>query len=230
MNLYKQFQVLNRMSAIHRYSRDRPIIPESDLEHTGWVSLFSYLMARELESTMYEGFTIDYRQLYGKSILHEMDEVLMGDTPSPTKYYNVDILEAHRRMERASVRTIAEFLGCGLEGGLGIYHTWLDSKGDSLEGRIVKMADLMAVVYKVWVEITLFNNLSFTNVLTEVSETLSNIVASPPKFDEDEEPRDSVNQFLFGKVHDAQSLLLECQLIVHGRTYLPQAITMEQPE
>lgn len=219
--LFNSFQVLHRLSSINRYSRDKFVHPETDLEHIGWVSMWSYLAAKDIESQLGGEVSIDYGKLLIKAVSHEFDETLTGDVSSPTKYYNNDVLKSHKLMESHSVKSVERFLN------LSIYEDWANAKDSSLEGIIVKWADTLAVVYKVWVEVNLFNNSSFGIVLEEISDTIDNIGSNLEHQSGCEEQDDitfRLNSIFYSYYIQAKDILNTSKSINEFKDYLPGRI------
>jgi 5'-deoxynucleotidase YfbR-like HD superfamily hydrolase len=168
METLKIFSVIHAAEAATRYSRDDCSIPENVLTHTGWVATWCLFCAKDLEAA---GAVIDYGSLLQKAIVHDFDEIGTGDIPRVTKYARKDCLEAFKEIERVSVKGLDKFTG------IKLYDLWDSAKDRSTEGLLVKFADIAAVVYKSWTEITRKNNYSFSRVSIEVEGMLDGILA-----------------------------------------------------
>lgn len=147
MNIIDLFSVCNSLSTITRYSQTHLLKDESVLEHIGFVALFCLLMKDELQ---FEG---DLGQLLGKALVHDLDEVITGDVARPTKYFNQDSINMFRQIEVVGIEQLVDKFDIDKE----IFDLWDESKkGES--GRIVKIADLISVAYKIWMEVIVLNN------------------------------------------------------------------------
>ena len=114
--------------------------------------------------------TIDYSSLLQKAIVHDFDELGTGDIPRVTKYADQACLERFKIIENKSIQQLEKFIDCDL---LGL---WNSAKDSSLEGKLVKFADISAVVYKSWIEIVRKNNYSFHRVSREVEAVLKGVM------------------------------------------------------
>lgn len=204
--IFKSFKILQQFSSVKRYSRDRLICPENDLEHTGFVALISYFLALEVRKL---GVEINLEKLLVGAIVHDIDEALTGDVPRPTKHNNNSLLEEIKRLEFNSVKTIFEYLDQENSQN-NIVKDWEDAKKDgTIEGDIVKLADTLSVVYKVWVEVVLMSNRSFLIVAEEIKqalefqlEKLENTAYSPKNIE--------YGLWLCNTYEDSLSIVLEC--------------------
>lgn len=197
--LFSSFRIIQQFSAVSRYSRDRLICPENDLEHTGWVVMWSYFFATEIQNRFNED--IDFAKLMCGAAVHDIDEALTGDIPRPTKYYNKKIHKAIKGLENKSVKTIQKFMS-HTDDNRNIFTDWENAKGpNSLEQKIVKIADFMSVVYKVWLEVVLLGNKSFIIVAEEVKDVIV-------KSNEDETTE--IGRYINSLYDDAEQILDEC--------------------
>lgn len=162
----KVFSALSAAEAATRFSRDEIVDKESVLLHTGWVASFCLLAAKEIEQNNIA--FIDYGKLLQGAIVHDFDEIGTGDIPRITKYADPIALAKFREIEERSVRALEGFLGIS-----NLFELWAKAKDDSVEGKIVRIADIAAVVYKVQMEIIHKNNYSFYRVSVELAEELA---------------------------------------------------------
>lgn len=170
--LMKSFFMINEFSSVTRYSKNRPMIQENDLEHTGWVALWSYLTAVDIQNKF--DVQIDFAKLLSQSICHDLDETITGDILRPTKYANQTIEEEIKKTEAQAVCQIADFFthfpGIGKR---DLFTDWIIAKEiETLEGLTVKVADIMSVVYKTWQEVLMMNNFCFISIAYEVKSAL----------------------------------------------------------
>ena len=145
MKISKVNELTSRMSAIDRYSQTRLVNPESVLEHTGWVCFTCLMIADEL---MQNGEHIDLGKLMSSAAIHDVEEIITGDIPSPTKYSSPEMTARLKQFEDKSAREL-------LSGSM--YAIWRNAK-QGKEGFIVELADKLAVVYKIQQETEEFGN------------------------------------------------------------------------
>ena len=93
-----------------------------------------------------------------KAVFHDVDEVVTGDIPRPTKYFSNESKDIFDKIASQGINQIISELDIkNNEGSREIEALWKNSKNDD-EGRIVALADLAAVVYKIWEEVILLGN------------------------------------------------------------------------
>lgn len=134
-----------KMSAIDRYSQTRLMNPESVLEHTGFVCFACLMIADEL---MAAGEHIDLGKLMASAAIHDVEEVIVGDIPSPTKYSSNYVTVGIKDFEDKSARKLLSER---------LYGIWKNAK-EGKEGFIVELADKLAVVYKIQQETLEYGN------------------------------------------------------------------------
>jgi len=141
----KIFSLTRDLACVTRYSQSYIAKEESVLEHTGFVCLVSMAVATRL---MNAGEEIDIGKLLGRATAHDLDEVITGDIPRPTKYANDEVREALHKMETINMKEIST----SVFQTSNVYLAWRNAKDDSKEGVILRVVDAMAVVYKAWHE------------------------------------------------------------------------------
>lgn len=167
MNLKKTIEFLHGMSSIRRYSQTKLVNEESVLEHTGFVGCISYFIARELQRN---GMKIDMGVLFEKAMLHDMEEVIVGDIPRPTKYATSHIKLSLEQIEKEAMMQIEKDVSVG-----ELRSRWALAK-DGAEGAIVASADAIAVVYKAYQEIHIFGNKAIANHIKGLKESIECLI------------------------------------------------------
>jgi len=164
-------------ATITRYSQSHLIRNESVLEHTGFVSMFCLILSDRIPD-------VDKTELLSRAIVHDMEESIVGDISRTTKYFDADVRSSILRVEKYAMRTISSELG----GSNFMYDLWARSKDDSIEGRIVQLADAISVLLKVYEETIILNNRSikthvenliqtFVSMIDDDNEVICSIVA-----------------------------------------------------
>jgi 5'-deoxynucleotidase YfbR-like HD superfamily hydrolase len=189
------FTTIHQLSSVSRYSRDNMTQRESVLEHTGFVGLFALFLAKKLEkdvlSQNQDFIGIDFEELLTRALVHDIDETILGDVSRTTKYYKPEIKEMFSKIESESVISLSEFIG------IDVARPWHRAKDGTLEGYILKLTDLAAVVFAVWREVTLLGNLSMLRVAEEVEQFL--IKFKLPH-------NDKLNEFFGGIIEELKSI------------------------
>lgn len=152
--LLEIFDINYKMSALTRYSQTHLVKEESVLEHTGFVCSMAYYIGMVLVK---ENVPLNIGVLLSKAVVHDMDEIITGDIPRPTKYYNEGVRGALQEIEDANMLKISAEVE--LE---SIFYDWKKAK-DGKEGLIVAICDSLAVVYKVYYEVIMFGNMTIAD-------------------------------------------------------------------
>lgn len=163
----KLFSIIHQLAAVRRFSRDYCAEPETVLTHMGFCGFFAFVLAERLIKA---GVQVDLGKLYRRVMMHDIDEAALGDIPRTTKYWNSTIRHAFAEAEHEAVGELCEELGLP-----NLIEWWATAKSEDIEGYIMKMTDIAAVVYKVWSEVSLLNNLSFCRVARELRQFLDQI-------------------------------------------------------
>lgn len=144
-------RISRSLSAIQRYSHTKLLSPESVLEHSGFVALISYYICQRLNNV---GENLDTGLAVIKAIVHDIDESVTGDIPRITKYYNNEI---HNALDDLSVLAVSGMVHCLDLSSL--FDHW-DQAKLGREGAVVALADIVAVVNKVYEEVVSYGNTS----------------------------------------------------------------------
>ena len=163
--LARRFTIAFQLSSVQRFSRDFMQKPENVLEHIGFCTFYAVLLAKKAEAA---GNKVDYGSLMPSVMAHDLDESVLGDMPRSTKYLTPQIRSAVAAAEELAVNKISTWLKTNLT------PAWFNAKR-GLEGEILKLADIAAVVYKNWVEIEMLNNRSFLRVCLETKDYVDSI-------------------------------------------------------
>jgi 5'-deoxynucleotidase len=141
----KIFELARDMAAITRWSQAYCLKEESVLEHTGFVAVYALRLAYKHDC--------DIGEVMERAIVHDMEETITGDIPTPTKYSSPEMLAMISDLSDAAAVDISRsvFFGC-------MYHPWKKAKMGDDPGYIIVLADIAAVVYKIWIEQSLGNH------------------------------------------------------------------------
>lgn len=132
---------MRRMHHIGRYSSIPVINRENVAAHSWEVAFYSMLIAADLLENNYE---VNYGSLLKKAISHDVSEVLSGDIIRSYKHGSPEMLKACHDADTLNMVSLTEevdgFAGIVLE------RAWLYAKNESIEGAIVRFADMLCVV------------------------------------------------------------------------------------
>ncbi len=149
--MYKFFAYLNRMKYINRWGLMHSNITENIMEHSQQVAVIAHALA--VISNVYFGGKLDADSIAVKALFHETSEVLTGDLPTPIKYFNPEIRDAYKQLERYSNERLLTYL----PEELSSYYAGIINDADSVEHRFVKYADKLCAYIKCIDEVKMGN-------------------------------------------------------------------------
>ncbi len=150
--MYKFFAYLNRMKYINRWGLMHSNMMENIMEHSQQVAVIAHALATI--SNVYFGGHLNADSIAVKALFHETSEVLTGDLPTPIKYFNPEIRDAYKRLERYS----NERLLTHLPEELATEYSRIIEDSDSVEHRFVKYADKLCAYIKCIDEVKMSNS------------------------------------------------------------------------
>jgi len=182
MNVIKVFSISQSMASIRRYSQLHLVKPESVMEHTGFVCLFTYLLCEEINSV--SGEKVDIGLALQRAVVHDIDEVVTGDIPRPTKYFSETSKKVFDEIAESGVDQIIDELDVWElpdEAISKLRKNWVEAKLGR-EGFLIALADLSSVVFKIWDEVILLGNkkliLQGDQVFTYLEQFIGNAMSS----------------------------------------------------
>lgn len=140
----KIFDVIDGMSNVRRWSHAYCHKEEFVIEHTAIVSLIALKIGMDIGADMHT--------LLQRALLHDMEEIITGDIPTPTKYANPKLTAEIHAYELESAEKVSQAFGTYA------LDSWIFAKDNTVEGNIITLADSAAVVYKIVRELRLGNN------------------------------------------------------------------------
>lgn len=161
-----------RLKYVQRFTSCRTLQKESVAEHSYFTSLYALVIAEWYEK-MYQDATElggyimpDFRTLLSKALVHDLEECITGDIPRDFKHRSV-ALNTH--IDKEARRAIQKVIVDIFQGDETIWtRMWQDSKDDSLEGRIISLADFLSVVSYVYEETRVARSLVLREQLTSL--------------------------------------------------------------
>jgi 5'-deoxynucleotidase YfbR-like HD superfamily hydrolase len=148
MKIRNHMNLLSRMTTVQRYSQYHLCVPESVLEHSAFVAMISMFIANHIELDM-----VERCKVIEKALMHDVDEVVTGDISRPVKYHSKELRLMIAAMESENMERISDEI---LESDR-FFYVWRDSK-EGKAGSIVALADVLAVVYKLYDEVVMRGN------------------------------------------------------------------------
>ena len=137
------YALLGRMKYITRWGLMRNTFSENIQEHSHQVAVLAHALALIRRDIL--GLpTPDPDKCAVAALYHDASEILTGDMPTPIKYYNPDIKQAYKQVERIAGERLLEMLPEALRNSYRDYV--LEDVGDMLP--IVKAADKLSAYIK----------------------------------------------------------------------------------
>ena len=156
----KLVEFFSAMSAVDRFSQFRLVNPESILEHTGMVAIMTLMICQKVDANI----DVELAALR-HAMCHDIDEILTGDIPMPTKYSNQSIKNMIDDISYNNIMIIDRSYGTELT------DYWTTPA--RAEKAIVKLADVIAVYYKARQEIDLFGNKTMISAIQILPDGLA---------------------------------------------------------
>ena len=150
--MFKFFAFLNRMKYIKRWSLMRSTVTENIMEHSQQVAVIAHALATI--SNTYFGGNLDANSIAVKALFHETSEVLTGDLPTPIKYFNPEIRDAYKKLEKYSNDKLLQLLPSEM---VDCYDNIVNDT-NSIEHKFVKYADKIAAYVKCIDEVKMSNS------------------------------------------------------------------------
>ncbi len=149
--MYKFFAYLNRMKYIKRWGLMYCSVDENIMEHSQHVAVVAHALATI--SNTYFGGSLNADHIAVKALFHETSEVLTGDLPTPIKYFNPEIKNAYKGLEKISNDKLLGYLPTEVA---PIYDEIVNDES-SIEHKFVKYADKICAYVKCVEEVKMGN-------------------------------------------------------------------------
>ena len=103
------YALLSRMRHITRWGLMRNTFSENIQEHSHQVAVLAHALAL-IRRDILKLPTPDPDRCAVAALYHDASEILTGDLPTPIKYYNPDIKEAYKQVERIAGNRLLDML------------------------------------------------------------------------------------------------------------------------
>ena len=140
---YKFYALLSRMRYITRGGLMRNTFSENIQEHSHQVAVLAHALALIRRDVLHLP-TPDPDRCAVAALYHDASEILTGDLPTPIKYYNPEIKDAYKQVERIAASQLLDMVPEQLRGS---YEHLLYEDDAELEP-IVKAADKLSAYIK----------------------------------------------------------------------------------
>ena len=145
------YGMLFRMKFINRWALMRNLSKETLSDHTLDTAFIAHGLAVIAKKRL--GENIEPEHIATAALFHDTAEVITGDLPTPVKYYNSDIKNAYKDIEKKAEDTLLDMLPTDLsEDFLSLY------RPDPVTEKYVKAADKISALIKCKEELSLGNS------------------------------------------------------------------------
>ena len=169
MGMHQYLSGLNELEMISRAPGYFKYQPHSVAAHSWKVTQAAQFLGDVEEQA---GNTVDWRMLYEKALNHDISERFIGDIRTPVKYASTELREMLANVETSlSDNFVDTEIPTELQ---DVYKRRLhEGKDDSLEGRILSVADKIDLLYEAYGELQKGNpEPVFLDIYKESLETI----------------------------------------------------------
>lgn len=168
MNKSHFFAHLSRLKLINRWPLMRNVRTENVSEHSLQVAFVAHALA--IIKNKYFNGQVNPERIALLAMYHDASEVITGDLPTPTKYYNPQITTEYKKIEKIAQNKLINMLPQELQDD---FRTLIDDDFyDETEKNIVKQADALCAYLKTIEELSAGNN-EFRLAEQRLKKTLS---------------------------------------------------------
>ena len=136
------FAYISRMRYIPRWALMRNSFSENVQEHSHMVAVLAHALA-VIRNEVFGG-NIDAGQVAVYALYHDATEIITGDMPTPIKYYNPEIKNSYKKVERVAADKLISLLPEALR---DTYRPVLYEQDEDIR-RLVKAADKLSAYIK----------------------------------------------------------------------------------
>ena len=163
---YDFYAYLDRMKYIKRWQLMRSEREENIMEHSQSVSLLAHALA-VIRNKLFGG-SVDVGKTVLLALYHETGEVMTGDLPTPIKYYNRELQNAYKSLEKTACEKMISMLPDEIKEEISPY---VLADEQSEEYKIVKAADRLSAYIKCLEELRSGNG-EFSKAKKSIEEDL----------------------------------------------------------
>lgn len=142
-NMYTFYAFLNRMKLIQRWNLMRSTVKEDLMQHCAQVAILGQSLGI-IRNEMFGG-NVNVDKIASLALYHDTAEVVSGDFPTTVKYYNDTMKNAYAEIEEVINDRMLDSLPSQLR---STYENYLKPDEDSIEYKLMKVADKLAAYVK----------------------------------------------------------------------------------
>lgn len=152
---YHFFAMLSRMKYITRWGLMNNTKSENISEHSLQTAFFAHALTL-IENKRF-GKSLDCSRAALLAMYHDCSEILTGDMPTPVKYFNSQIVDAYKNVEKMAGEKLLSMLPEDLRQEYGSV-LFFEEPGDDELRKYVKAADKLSALVKCIEEIRMGND------------------------------------------------------------------------
>ncbi len=143
-NTYGFFAMISRLKWIDRWALMRNSSNENLAEHSLEVGMLAHALCIIGNKRLGKNLNAEYAAMMG--MYHDVTEILTGDMPTPVKYFNSEIRNVYKDVEKNASRTLLHLLPEDLQEEYR--QILMPGEEHAQEKRIVKGADKLSAYIK----------------------------------------------------------------------------------
>lgn len=196
------FSPLMKISSVYRYPGMHLAKPESVGDHIAQVGIMAMLTGNRLNNILRDAYKSEYDSgqlnlvdtglLAQRALAHDLDEYKTTDIRRDVKYYNPTIHSELEKLGDSVVSSVSEKYEYP-----DLYDLWKNAKDATVEGQIIKLCDLLSVVYKVAEEVVVLGNKTLVITAIELQDHLQSLKT---KWSEDTMYLPEVREFMIDMI------------------------------
>ncbi|MBR1628635.1 MAG: 5'-deoxynucleotidase, partial [Lachnospiraceae bacterium] len=143
---YNFFATISRMKYIERWALMRNSRSETLSEHSLEVAMLAHALC-VIGNARY-GRHLDANKAALVGLYHDASEIITGDLPTPVKYYNTEMIDAYREVERIAEFKLLNELPLDLREAFEEVFKSAEGEDEAYMRRLVKAADKLSALIK----------------------------------------------------------------------------------
>ena len=163
------FAMLSRMKYINRWGLMNNTKNENISEHSLQVAMFAHILVLIHNKNSNDNLNSERAALLG--IYHDSSEIITGDMPTPVKYYNPQIIESYKQVEKMAEQKLVSMLPKEFKEEFSAILTH-ENEADQELYKYVKAGDKLSALVKCIEEIRMGND-EFKQAKSSIEESIT---------------------------------------------------------